>query len=132
MYGNLKDKAMDKKKQILYVGADGVMSHAIDKALSEGSESVRIEEPVKKPRSIGFTTVSAHEPLKYTNPNKCEFCGSPAFKSNGNCELICENRAYSGRCDRKGPDPIVSSGPKIPRNTPCPCGSGKKYKKCCL
>lgn len=21
---------------------------------------------------------------------------------------------------------------KIPRNEPCPCGSGKKYKKCCL
>jgi hypothetical protein len=20
----------------------------------------------------------------------------------------------------------------IPRNDPCPCGSGKKYKKCCL
>ena len=22
-------------------------------------------------------------------------------------------------------------GPKIPRNDPCPCGSGRKYKKCC-
>ena len=22
--------------------------------------------------------------------------------------------------------------PKIGRNEPCPCGSGKKYKKCCL
>ncbi len=21
--------------------------------------------------------------------------------------------------------------PKVPRNAPCPCGSGKKYKKCC-
>jgi uncharacterized protein YecA (UPF0149 family) len=21
--------------------------------------------------------------------------------------------------------------PKIGRNDPCPCGSGKKYKKCC-
>jgi SEC-C motif-containing protein len=27
-------------------------------------------------------------------------------------------------------DPIVR-GPKIGRNDPCPCGSGKKYKKCC-
>ena len=24
------------------------------------------------------------------------------------------------------------TGPKIGRNEPCPCGSGKKYKKCCL
>ncbi|MCP8321802.1 MAG: SEC-C domain-containing protein, partial [archaeon] len=23
------------------------------------------------------------------------------------------------------------SGKKIGRNDPCPCGSGKKYKKCC-
>ena len=25
----------------------------------------------------------------------------------------------------------VSRGPKVGRNEPCPCGSGKKYKKCC-
>lgn len=27
--------------------------------------------------------------------------------------------------------PYVRSAPKIGRNDPCPCGSGKKYKKCC-
>ena len=26
---------------------------------------------------------------------------------------------------------VVHEGPKIGRNDPCPCGSGKKYKKCC-
>jgi uncharacterized protein YecA (UPF0149 family) len=26
---------------------------------------------------------------------------------------------------------IVREAPKIGRNDPCPCGSGKKYKKCC-
>lgn len=25
----------------------------------------------------------------------------------------------------------VVNGPKVGRNDPCPCGSGKKYKKCC-
>lgn len=25
-----------------------------------------------------------------------------------------------------------AKGVKTPRNQPCPCGSGKKYKKCCL
>ena len=24
------------------------------------------------------------------------------------------------------------AGPKVGRNDTCPCGSGKKYKKCCL
>ncbi|MBI4850438.1 MAG: preprotein translocase subunit SecA [Acidobacteria bacterium] len=27
--------------------------------------------------------------------------------------------------------PIVNSDPKVGRNDDCPCGSGKKYKKCC-
>ena len=31
---------------------------------------------------------------------------------------------------RQGPAPIVSAS-KVGRNDPCPCGSGKKYKKCC-
>ncbi len=29
----------------------------------------------------------------------------------------------------KGP-PVKNEGPKVGRNDPCPCGSGKKYKKC--
>jgi len=29
------------------------------------------------------------------------------------------------------PRPIQSDVPKVGRNDPCPCGSGKKYKKCC-
>jgi len=28
--------------------------------------------------------------------------------------------------------PIVHGDPKVGRNDPCPCGSGKKYKKCCM
>ena len=27
--------------------------------------------------------------------------------------------------------PFVREGPKVGRNDPCPCGSGRKYKKCC-
>jgi len=26
--------------------------------------------------------------------------------------------------------PAVRGGPRVGRNDPCPCGSGKKYKKC--
>ena len=28
--------------------------------------------------------------------------------------------------------PPSASGPQVSRNDPCPCGSGKKYKKCCM
>lgn len=29
------------------------------------------------------------------------------------------------------PQPLVRAEPKVGRNDPCPCGSNKKYKKCC-
>ena len=28
--------------------------------------------------------------------------------------------------------PVRRIAPRVGRNDPCPCGSGKKYKKCCL
>ena len=28
--------------------------------------------------------------------------------------------------------PIVREEPKVGRNDPCPCGSGKKFKACCM
>jgi len=34
--------------------------------------------------------------------------------------------------DRAGAKTIVNTEPKAGRNDPCPCGSGRKYKKCCL
>ena len=29
------------------------------------------------------------------------------------------------------PQQVVRTSPKVGRNDPCPCGSGKKHKKCC-
>ncbi len=29
------------------------------------------------------------------------------------------------------PKPMVREEPKVGRNSPCPCGSGQKFKKCC-
>jgi len=44
-------------------------------------------------------------------------------------------RQRSRRRRRAGPDQgkakPVRTGPKVGRNDPCPCGSGKKYKQCC-
>ena len=34
--------------------------------------------------------------------------------------------------NRRSPaEPARRIGPKVGRNDPCPCGSGKKYKHCC-
>lgn len=49
------------------------------------------------------------------------------------------HRAYKKACENKKEPVYVYDGtesyrrvvPKVGRNDPCPCGSGKKYKKCC-
>lgn len=40
---------------------------------------------------------------------------------------VAFDEAASGK-----PKPIVRPGSRLGRNDPCPCGSGKKYKKCCM
>ncbi len=45
-----------------------------------------------------------------------------------------ESRSGDEEMENYGPPPIIpvtERAPKIGRNEPCPCGSGKKYKKCC-
>jgi len=43
-------------------------------------------------------------------------------------------RALQGAFEAAGgaQKPYVRPGSELSRNDPCPCGSGKKYKKCCL
>lgn len=50
-------------------------------------------------------------------------------------EYMLNPKAFGGKrpkMKQTGNLPIVRDEPKIGRNDPCPCGSGKKYKKCCL
>jgi preprotein translocase subunit SecA len=42
-----------------------------------------------------------------------------------------EQARMAGSGDYQQVQQVVRSGDKIGRNDPCPCGSGKKYKKCC-
>jgi hypothetical protein len=44
-----------------------------------------------------------------------------------------QKQAVKDRLAQKyAPRPVASSALKVERNDPCPCGSGKKYKKCCM
>jgi len=42
-----------------------------------------------------------------------------------------KNVQYSGAEKTTAKQPVRRDAPKVGRNDPCPCGSGKKYKKCC-
>ncbi len=42
-----------------------------------------------------------------------------------------ERQMFTNKDDSVAKEPIKNSEPKVGRNDPCPCGSGKKYKNCC-
>lgn len=43
-----------------------------------------------------------------------------------------QQEAIQGSDTQEKTEPIRNRGPKVGRNAPCPCGSGKKYKNCCM
>ena len=49
-----------------------------------------------------------------------------------NMNVVGENNAKIPNSNQtEKAKPITNDGPKVGRNDPCPCGSGKKYKQCC-
>lgn len=67
---------------------------------------------------------------------KCAYCDRnyPILKTDGEGNNVCTMCAgidMEGNVIRGAITPIRVE--KVPgRNDPCPCGSGKKYKKCCI
>ena len=52
-------------------------------------------------------------------------------RANGQAAAISTTRPQTVMAKAAGPQRVVPSAiPKVGRNDPCPCGSGKKYKKC--
>ena len=59
----------------------------------------------------------------------CE--GSELTKNDFNTFDEQREAAVAGSQSGERPKPFVRGKAKVGRNDPCPCGSGKKYKKCC-
>jgi hypothetical protein len=61
-----------------------------------------------------------------------ELSGWHAFSEEGRREraALAADGAFAEGWD--GPQPVVNPLRAVGRNDPCPCGSGKKFKKCCL
>jgi preprotein translocase subunit SecA len=46
-------------------------------------------------------------------------------------DLARDMAAQQAAAEAQKPQTIIRATPKVGRNDPCPCGSGKKFKKCC-
>jgi preprotein translocase subunit SecA len=64
-------------------------------------------------------------PQKTVHQETSAFGGAAEKKPAQGSDIVSEAAAELSK-----PSP-VRAGPKVGRNDPCPCGSGKKYKQCC-
>jgi preprotein translocase subunit SecA len=55
----------------------------------------------------------------------------PAADGKKASDVVSEAAAAAEANQAKAKAKPVRTGPKVGRNDPCPCGSGKKYKQCC-
>ncbi len=63
--------------------------------------------------------------------SKKTFIPSPQIIDKLKALVAEKNKALALKGQPIKKDPVVA-GPKAGRNDPCHCGSGKKYKKCCM
>ena len=84
--------------------------------------------------------VHAHETAVGGNPDK-SYVDFSAYGTEDKIEKVLHEKAeflrvngqwFYNREARLGPAPVKKTTPKVGRNDACPCGSGKKYKQCCL
>ena len=78
-------------------------------------------------RSGGGTDGNGRQPRRAVSTSMDDM--EEAFQRRKRREL--EQARMAGAGDRQPVQQVVRSGAKIGRNDPCPCGSGKKYKRCC-
>lgn len=76
----------------------------------------------------------AHELIKSLDPNY--ICNQPIAQDTGlvvrGMSLVAGAHLPERRYPNLRKDRPKVGGKKVGRNDPCPCGSGKKYKKCCI
>jgi SEC-C motif-containing protein len=102
------------------------------------SQEPYVEEPDPGARSWTRLVIHAHETGPKPDMATVDFT---AYYREGELEQALHEKAEFQKIEgtwfytrplRQGPAPIKSTQAKVGRNDPCPCGSGKKYKQCCL
>lgn len=109
----------------------------VDPSKREGYSSKDIREWSEGSEWLGLEIVDTQAGGVHDDEGVVEFIARYRSKDE---EVAHHERAQFRRIDGEwffmdgkimGQEPVVREEPKIGRNDPCPCGSGKKYKKCC-
>lgn len=115
-----KDPLLIFKKEAFNLFSDMLveMNKDITSFLFKASIPIQQPQEVKEAKQPAKTDLSK---LKTTRTTEAEDQETKARKRVMN---------QAGSAERKAVAPIRRDVPKVGRNAPCPCGSGKKYKQC--
>jgi preprotein translocase subunit SecA len=97
---------------------------------------MRIEEAPSQPVTAGSGPGESHPPQQQQAQQSARHRAATSvddledqFQRRKKREL--EQARMAGATNGSTPQQVVRGAAKVGRNDPCPCGSGKKYKKCC-
>ncbi len=99
---------------------------AIEDKLEKMSETLEEHEPLAKKTKIS----DLERAQLFTLLSDCHQKWQVLFPAMG--KALDSYRKQSASQTRYESSTTSANNPKIGRNEPCPCGSGMKYKKCCM
>ena len=73
----------------------------------------------------------AAQQTQHSTPTTLGNSPAPAAADGKKASDVVSEAAAAAETQAKAKAKPVRTGPKVGRNDPCPCGSGKKYKQCC-
>ncbi len=123
-----KDPLVEYKREAFEMFTD--LMHDIQSTFTERFLKIQVSaerpEPPRAPPPLSVPAVAKHEPAPTSGADDL-FMGTPpraasAPQSRGPAPAINSSLGPVGRA--------TAAVPEVGRNDPCPCGSGKKYKKC--
>ena len=78
---------------------------------------------------LAFENFLRNAPQQTLHQSASAFGGTSTGTGQGRASDVVSEAANAAEAQAKAKP--VRTGPKVGRNDPCPCGSGKKYKQCC-
>ena len=122
-----KDPLVEYKQEAFQMFAD--MVDEIDRSVLWGLFHARVRPTGKERRASSVSEGAAvHRTVDAYSGGASRQAGSSAAVAPA---AAAQPLGPSGGTDSGARATVQREAPKVGRNDPCPCGSGKKYKKCC-
>lgn len=123
------------ERVVLLKNVDSLWMDHID-AMEELQRGIRLRayaqrDPVVEYRMEGFDMFDSMIALIRENTARMMLTVRLQTREEPKREEVAKPTTASAGGETQEKRPVVNSGQKVGRNDPCPCGSGKKYKKCC-